>query len=256
MGMDLYAGTLTRYYCRNWKTIVQQISERNGIAYSRITPDGQELADETEPPEAVQADVECWRDRLLADLAAAGTALYPPWEENNEKPYYTDKPDWDAFGALILFAAAAVYGESAPETVGKNWDFESHPLVRRVMEDREKNWSLFTGATWWLPIEDGFSFTGANPAGQSTVFATAGTLRAELARINELCWQADEEEILQWSKTEGYPADGTIDASGALSVVREHTVYSTESLAKFAFSLFWQAADYALTHHVPLLLDY
>ena len=26
MGLDIYAGTLTRYYCHNWKTAVQKLS--------------------------------------------------------------------------------------------------------------------------------------------------------------------------------------------------------------------------------------
>ena len=31
MGLDIYAGTLTRYYSRNWKTVVQQWAEENGL---------------------------------------------------------------------------------------------------------------------------------------------------------------------------------------------------------------------------------
>ena len=27
MGLDIYAGTLTRYYSHNWKTVVQQWAE-------------------------------------------------------------------------------------------------------------------------------------------------------------------------------------------------------------------------------------
>ena len=38
MGLDIYAGTLTRYYSHNWKTVVQQWAEENGYAFNRITP--------------------------------------------------------------------------------------------------------------------------------------------------------------------------------------------------------------------------
>ena len=31
MGLDIYAGTLTRYYTQNWKTAVQQFGEAHGI---------------------------------------------------------------------------------------------------------------------------------------------------------------------------------------------------------------------------------
>ena len=40
MGLDIYAGTLTRYYSHNWKTSVQQWAEENGYTFNRITPDG------------------------------------------------------------------------------------------------------------------------------------------------------------------------------------------------------------------------
>lgn len=35
MGLDIYAGTLTRYYAHNWKTIVQQWAEENGYAFQK-----------------------------------------------------------------------------------------------------------------------------------------------------------------------------------------------------------------------------
>ena len=40
MGLDIYAGTLTRYYSHNWKTVVQQWAEENGWGFQKITPDG------------------------------------------------------------------------------------------------------------------------------------------------------------------------------------------------------------------------
>ncbi len=33
MGLDIYAGTLTRYYSHNWKTVVQQWAEENGYTF-------------------------------------------------------------------------------------------------------------------------------------------------------------------------------------------------------------------------------
>ena len=39
MGLDIYAGTLTRYYSHNWKTVVQQWAEENGYSFNRITPE-------------------------------------------------------------------------------------------------------------------------------------------------------------------------------------------------------------------------
>lgn len=35
MGLDIYAGTLTRYYSHNWKTVVQQWAEENGWGFQK-----------------------------------------------------------------------------------------------------------------------------------------------------------------------------------------------------------------------------
>ena len=164
MGLDIYAGTLTRYYSHNWKTVVQQWAEKNGYTFNRITPDGEPADDGEElSPAEVQAAVENWRDQILAAIAQPGQEPYAPWPEDNEKPYYTDKPDWDAFGAMLLVAACHTYGEPVPPTVEKNWDFGEHPLISRLASDEERVWSLFRGATWWLPLSDAFFFQAPLP---------------------------------------------------------------------------------------------
>ena len=110
MGLDIYAGTLTRYYSHNWKTVVQQWAEENGYSFNRITPDGEPADNEEEmSPAEVQAAVENWRDQILSAISQPGQPPYAPWLEDNEKPYYTDKPDWDAFGAMLLVAACRTY---------------------------------------------------------------------------------------------------------------------------------------------------
>ena len=88
--------------------------------------------------------------------------------------------------------------------------------------------------------------------------ATLGGLRKELERLNQLAWQADEDTILGWADTEGYPVDGTVDSDGQYSKadIPEHTQYDTQSLAKFAFSMFWRAMRFAEEQQVPILLDY
>ena len=69
MGLDIYAGTLTRYYAHNWKSAVQQWAEENGYAFQKITPDGAEVDDEEEmSPAEVQEFVENWRDRFWQQL--------------------------------------------------------------------------------------------------------------------------------------------------------------------------------------------
>ena len=222
MGLDIYAGTLTRYYSHNWKTVVQQWAEENGYTFNRITPDGEPADNEEElSPAEIQAAVEDWRDQILAAISQPNQPHYTPWPEDNERPYYTDKPDWDAFGAMLLVAACHTYEEPVPLTVEKDWDFGEHPLIARLASDEERVWSLLRGATWWLPLADAFFFQAPLPTDDQAMIATLGPDG-------------------QYSKAD----------------IPEHTRYDTQSLAKFAFSMFWRAMRFAEEQQVPILLDY
>ena len=248
MGLDIYAGTLTRYYAGNWKNVVQMWAEANGYTFNKITPDGQTIEEEALDPREVEEAIEGWRDWLLEALAAEGET-YAPWPEDNESPYFTDKPDWDAFGALLLYAACGIYQEPLPERVAKNWDFEADPLIERARADAEVKWSLLNGTTFWLPIAGSFWFQCQDPAGNERTMATLDGLAAELDKINAGGWQAEEAEILAWSETEGYPlTDG--QSAGA------ETDYDTESLAKFAYSICYQALMFARAQNAAIILDY
>ena len=55
MGLDIYSGTLTRYYARNWKTSVQQWGEANGIQVNMVRPARQNV--KLAPPEEILAGV-------------------------------------------------------------------------------------------------------------------------------------------------------------------------------------------------------
>ena len=77
MGLDIYAGTLTRYYSHNWKTVVQQWAEENGWGFQKITPDGGAADNEEEmSPAEVQAAVENWRDQILAAISQPNQPPY------------------------------------------------------------------------------------------------------------------------------------------------------------------------------------
>lgn len=258
MGLDIYAGTLTRYYAYNWKTAVQQWAEANGYAFQKITPDGQPADEDDLDFSAVQQIVESWRDQILAAITQSEQQPYTPWQENNVKPYYTDKPDWDAFGAMLLVAACHTYKEPVPSTIEKGWDYMGHPCIARLAADPERIWSMFRGATLWIPVADSFMFQAPLPNDNTAMIGTLGALRKDLERLNEIAWKADEKTILNWCQTEGYPADVIAGPNGQFNKadMQEHTQYDTESLAKFAFSIFWQAMRFAEEQQVPILLDY
>ncbi len=253
MGLDIYAGTFVRYYARNWKTAAQQFCEENGLQYSQVGMQEEKRAS----VEEIEQSVNMWQNQLVSALQNSGIQAAKTWREDNEVPYYTNKPDWDALGALLLFAAGKLMKRRYPEKYKKNLKYHEVLEIMGVGKSPYHNWSLFSNVCYYIPIDDGFVFKYPLANGTETMIGTTKCLMYELSKINELSWKADEETILQWSKTEGYPAEATV-ASGKmmlLQMLHRHE-YNTESLAKFAFSILWQAVKFAEKEQVAVIFDY
>ena len=84
MGLDIYAGTLTRYYAHNWKTVVQQWAEENGYGFQRITPDGAD--DEELNPAEIQEIIENRQNQILPAISQPNQKPYAPWPDDNQNP--------------------------------------------------------------------------------------------------------------------------------------------------------------------------
>lgn len=205
MGMDIYAGTFTRYYARNWKTKAQQYAEANGMVFHRITPDGENLDDQDSPDVTeIQKAVSAWTNGLLKALQSNNMDAGLAWVDDNEKPYYTDKPDWLAYAALMAFAASRLLGEEPPKTIEKNMGLEDFEIAKKLEDSEFSNWSLFT-VTCWLPLPVQVSFQGHMPNGTEAFISTTTRLRAELDQVNEIAWKATTEEQLAWADEEVFP---------------------------------------------------
>ena len=214
MSMELFAGTLNRYYC-----------------------------DVETPEEAARTnEIVChWRDSIVAAVKNAAPEA-EAWEESVEKEYLAMELNEMAYGALLTYAAAVAYGHKCRETVYPEWNYEAELDVQSARADRTVPWSLLKGATWWLPVQTPIMLRGEVPTGDLAIIASAGALMIELLRINEQGWKADEEEVLGWYETEG-----RMDPDAKR--------YITESLAKYAYSVFWQMAKFALQNNVPVIMD-
>ena len=62
----------------------------------------------------------------------------PLWNEDvDATPYYTDKPDWDAFHALLLYAVCKALRKPVPKTVDKGFDLAKQPSYQAFMRKKE-----------------------------------------------------------------------------------------------------------------------
>ena len=252
MGLDIYAGPFVRYYAKNWKTKAQQFAEEYGIKYEVVWANPEEHENQASVQEITQG-VHYWQEQLILMLESHDICSFTIWEENNDKDYYTDKPDWDALGALLLMVAAKAMNKDCPTEYQKGMDF--HPYIEEAAREALNEWSLFLGVFHFLPQKEYLMFDWLLANGKECSFATTANLRAELEAINDLLWSVDEETILNWNESEGYPADVTLQ-NGKYTRTQESTVYDTESLAKFCYSILYQAVMFSEKNDVPIIFDY
>ena len=152
MGLDIYVGSLTRYYTGDWLTAVQRFGQDSGIevAVVRADPGPQDAV--TDPAE-VRAAVVDWQAGLAAGLGCA-----VDWPEGLELPYWSDKPAWDGYGAVVVAAAYEVEPDLRPGARrGFGWkrpkaddpsDWASAPAVVAAAKRPEPYVTLLSGVEW------------------------------------------------------------------------------------------------------------
>lgn len=261
MGLDIYAGTLSRYYSRNWKTKVQQIAEANGRECVITNGVGNEIKPiENEAEIARTYEIICsWANNLVRSIDSIDPS-HPSklWNERSEQDYFTDKPDWEAYGALVMLQACHLQNCSLPEFVENGWSAFDEPVVKKSMSEETDN-SLLSGVTLWLPIDKKSIFVTTLPTGDEAHVSTLPLLKQELEELNRAIWNADEATIQSWRDDKYYFPVKQKESKllfGFLRRKKQNEKFRTEELAQCAFSILYQAVNFAIEHKVPLLLDY
>jgi hypothetical protein len=130
MGLDIYVGSLTRYYRRDWETVVQQAGRESGMEV-QIIFSGETVPDPDLSEDETRAAILDWRanlDKELTQYLSEGLN----WSEESSTLYFTDKPDWNGYGALMLWCAYAEHPEiSRPAAIIKEWEESSVSLLVR-----------------------------------------------------------------------------------------------------------------------------
>lgn len=260
MGLDIYSGTLTRYYSRNWKTIVQQIAEANGQKCIMTNGCGNEIKSIEDSDEIAQIreTVTKWADGVAANITPPIPT--PLWDETVECDYYTDKPDWEAFGALVMLQAYISLNRRLPEYIESRWGAFKDPVVKEAASKKIAN-TLLSEVFIWLPIHNKTIFTTAYPTGDEGSISTVSLLKQELEELNQQLWQADEATILSWRNDKYYiPVEQNkpnLFLGFIRRIIKTHKKkYRTEDLAQCAYSMLYQAVCFAEEHQVPIVLDY
>ena len=236
MALDVYVGSLTRYYAGDWESVADRTARQSG----RRTEPGQPRAAGApkKDRERLQASVLAWR-RTLDGALAPHLAEPLAWNETSEAPWFTDRPDWHGFGSLVLWAA---YAEQPtlrrPAALPKEWDDDA-ALVRSNAEGFRSRYShLVRNVELWLPTTLDFTFEAEDVDGRRIIVGSSTTLRRQLGELNAATWKMDDDEM------------------AALARRRSPGRASLEVTARLAMALMSGLVRQAVQHRLPVKLDY
>lgn len=239
MALDVYVGSLTRYYMGNW----ERAGERTGDRPGREEVSQRHLA-RAQGGEHVQEAVLDWRRRLAASLAGTpdgltldGLAL--DWEEAADAAYFTGRPGWDGFGSLVLWAAYAEHPAlRRPSRLPEEWDNDAALLRCNAPGFRSRFSHLVRNVELWLPAPFDVAFEGEDLEGRRIVMGSVLTLSRQLADLNAATWKARPQEIAGWARRP--PAPDT----------------DLEGQARHAFAVMNGIAAQAIEHRLPIKMDF
>ena len=101
MALDLYVGTLTRYYTGQWENVVQKTAREQGLEYRMVTPT-RDSRDTVADPAETEIAIQHWQQNVSNALKQSDGGGGAAWQEGMSPPYFTDRIGWDPFFALIL----------------------------------------------------------------------------------------------------------------------------------------------------------
>lgn len=255
MGLEVYVGPLSRYFAGEWETALQRVSREDGIPFSIVRP-GPDIP----PPTAEQAleAVLAWRAGL-AESAPEVIEAPLEWDEVPDGEYFTDKLDWDGHDAVRLLAAQTEFPAMTLPTVARR-DIDGTALWQLVLDRyRSSGWlgtqlrrlvgrrpvtraaSPYQHVYFpelWLPVDFEPVLASRDPAQRRMNIGSVRRLRAQLERLNERTYAADDWTLDAW-RGEGPPDDGSFDQT-----------------ARFGLACWLQLAREADNRRQPMILDW
>ena len=234
MALDVYVGSLTRYYAGAWENLAESAARKRGAP----RPGGSgKPTDAARSQDHIRPKVIAWRNVLARAL---GERIVAPldWDESEAAPWFTDRPGWDGFGSLVLWAA---YAENPtlriPTVLPEDWD-DDVALARSTDHGVRSRYShLVRNVEMWLPVAFEITFEGEDLGGRRVVMGSVTTLRRQLAELNAATWRASSADIAAWGRAR--PDQGGL-----------------EGRARYAFAILSDLAQRAHAERLPMKLDH
>lgn len=232
MALDIYVGGFARFYAREWENVVQAWARQTGKHYQQIAPGGM-----PDPPkwDEVADAVKHWRTAINNGL---GAHLLAPldWDESHSSPYFTDRPGYDGYGALVVWAAHTELGTTPPEAYNGEW-YNDDAFKQCAQPKQGQRYRPITCASLWLPGKFEFSFDFDDLTGTKVHISSNASLENALSELNSKTFKMSQEDF-------GVARKGGFGEKPTL-----------EQLAQFGLALLHALAVKSVECHLPILLS-
>jgi hypothetical protein len=221
VGLDVYVGSLTRYYVEGPADVVERIARHQDITVS----DGQD------PEEVIRAAVLRWREGLSRWL---GDRLDGPldWDESAPAPCFTDKPGWDGYGGTLLLAAHDEHPELPPPArVSADWPDDPAYQAASAPGAGSRYHQLLTPELW-LPCRFAFTVRTQDLTGEEV------ELGSSVALLDQL------ELLSSRYRLDGRPPDASADG------------HALSAAAGNGLTVLRRLAERSVLNRVPMKLDF
>lgn len=253
MAFDVYVGTMTRFYTENWENVVQRMAREQGMEYRIIRPGGEEgpKADTAEVKQAVAG----WCEWLSSQLKSQGIGPLS-WSEEDDAPYFTQRPGWGGYTALVVRAAHAEHPELIlPKIVPEDWSSNT-AYEKSMSDDFNSKYNAILRAQLWLPID--FAFVFQSPTIVSEEMTWIGSTFALKSQLEELSKQLTDNSQLSVtnSKTSWTEKVGSLFKKKKQSTEDQDEDNNLIEASKLAVNMFHELATQACENKLPILLSY
>ncbi len=236
MALDIYVGTLTRYYSGAWENVIQGAARDANVPYVKLAPN----AADPPPDDEIRSAVLRWRDELREAWRSRVRAP-SDWSEDDAQPYYSDRPGWDGLQSLRVLALCVDAGTRPPRKPPA--DCTAHPLWNQGRIEASAFAALFV-EDLWLPWDFEFSERAKSPTGSTIEIGSAFALQRQLHELNRATYRADGTTLERWRK--GLQPNLLVRTFGD----------SFAPQAQYGLALMIEAADRAVEDRLPMRTDY
>ena len=148
MALDIYVGSLTRYYLQDWETGGARVAREMGASYETVRPGPQ------------------------------------PTDDAPQAPYFTDRPAWEGYAGVLLLAAHTECPElPRPEVPTSQWDGDA-AYQKVAAQGFPSRFPQIYDVQLWLPCRFSFKFKSQDVSGAEVWIGSSLRLLDELTLLD------------------------------------------------------------------------